>query len=382
MRYQTALRSEARSRRSRFPFGGGAVAVRGVRLRTRPKKDEGLRIGTVRRPPRGVPKAELAVGQLVQQLVPRPWPRRGPVALGGGGLTRSGPPSARNMAWKCPPDDAADVPRCAHSADFSVSCTAKQMAGPPFLSGNCSAIAARRSRKGPVSRGCGRRDGCRVKRGMTSASGARCSSTDWALVRSGRRDAAILAGSGSRVASGSCGKFLDVRIAGRPLLQALNSAWLVGLPPLRSWGIPAHTPTCLENVSKAASAQSPHQHAHARVHLLAHIAVLHICNTVTWSMPCAWTRSPFFKPPFHPDPGSLISSPPWSAKSPFVRPPCHCWSKLAAFDDTLGFEQVQRTGEPELMNPSPLAIGSPAGLAQDGPIATVSGLASSLPARA
>jgi uncharacterized protein YeaO (DUF488 family) len=39
-----------------------AMAVRIVRLGTPRAKDEGLRIGTVRRPPRGVPKAKFASG--------------------------------------------------------------------------------------------------------------------------------------------------------------------------------------------------------------------------------------------------------------------------------------------------------------------------------
>lgn len=38
------------------------MAVRVVRLGTPRAKDEGLRIGTVRRPPRGVPKSEFASG--------------------------------------------------------------------------------------------------------------------------------------------------------------------------------------------------------------------------------------------------------------------------------------------------------------------------------
>lgn len=38
------------------------MAVRIVRLGTPRAKDEGLRIGTVRRPPRGVPKAKFASG--------------------------------------------------------------------------------------------------------------------------------------------------------------------------------------------------------------------------------------------------------------------------------------------------------------------------------
>ena len=38
------------------------MAVRVVRLGTPRVKNEGLRIGTVRRPPRGVPKSEFASG--------------------------------------------------------------------------------------------------------------------------------------------------------------------------------------------------------------------------------------------------------------------------------------------------------------------------------
>ncbi|MCF8200078.1 MAG: DUF488 family protein [Sulfuritalea sp.] len=38
------------------------MAIRIVRLGTERVKDEGLRIGTVRRPPRGVPKAEFSSG--------------------------------------------------------------------------------------------------------------------------------------------------------------------------------------------------------------------------------------------------------------------------------------------------------------------------------
>jgi uncharacterized protein YeaO (DUF488 family) len=41
------------------------MAIRIVRLGTARSAGEGLRIGTVRRPPRGVPKAEFASRQLV-----------------------------------------------------------------------------------------------------------------------------------------------------------------------------------------------------------------------------------------------------------------------------------------------------------------------------
>ncbi|NNL43021.1 MAG: DUF488 domain-containing protein, partial [Desulfobacterales bacterium] len=36
------------------------MTVRIVRLGTKRNKDEGLRLGTVRRPPRGIPKSEFA----------------------------------------------------------------------------------------------------------------------------------------------------------------------------------------------------------------------------------------------------------------------------------------------------------------------------------
>ena len=43
-----------------LPITGGHMAIRIIRLGSPREKGEGLRIGTVRRPPRGVPKSEFA----------------------------------------------------------------------------------------------------------------------------------------------------------------------------------------------------------------------------------------------------------------------------------------------------------------------------------
>jgi uncharacterized protein YeaO (DUF488 family) len=56
--FQMAFRGYARAMAS--VEGGRKMAIRIVRLGTPRAPDEGLRIGTVRRPPRGVPKADFA----------------------------------------------------------------------------------------------------------------------------------------------------------------------------------------------------------------------------------------------------------------------------------------------------------------------------------
>jgi uncharacterized protein YeaO (DUF488 family) len=50
------------------------MAVRVVRLGTPRARDEGLRLGTVRRPPRGVPKAQLATRDFYDVWVPEAAP--------------------------------------------------------------------------------------------------------------------------------------------------------------------------------------------------------------------------------------------------------------------------------------------------------------------
>lgn len=51
------------------------MAIRIVRLGTPRAPDEGLRLGTVRRPPRGVPKAQLATRDFYDVWVPEAAPR-------------------------------------------------------------------------------------------------------------------------------------------------------------------------------------------------------------------------------------------------------------------------------------------------------------------
>jgi uncharacterized protein YeaO (DUF488 family) len=50
------------------------MAIRIVRLGTPRARDEGLRLGTVRRPPRGVPKAQLAARDFYDAWVPEAAP--------------------------------------------------------------------------------------------------------------------------------------------------------------------------------------------------------------------------------------------------------------------------------------------------------------------
>ena len=65
------------------------MTVRIVRLGSPRHPEEGLRIGTVRRPPRGVPKAEYADAGPVRRLAAEPGAERGlaegSAGCGGGG---------------------------------------------------------------------------------------------------------------------------------------------------------------------------------------------------------------------------------------------------------------------------------------------------------
>jgi uncharacterized protein YeaO (DUF488 family) len=58
------------------------VSVRVVRLGTPRRRGEGLRIGTVRRPPRGVPKREHASGNWYDVWLPELAPSEATVKLG------------------------------------------------------------------------------------------------------------------------------------------------------------------------------------------------------------------------------------------------------------------------------------------------------------
>lgn len=64
------------------------MAVRIVRLGTKRLPGEGLRIGTVRRPPRGVPKAEFASGNWYDVWLPNLAPAAETVKLAQSGSTK------------------------------------------------------------------------------------------------------------------------------------------------------------------------------------------------------------------------------------------------------------------------------------------------------
>lgn len=61
--------------------GGNAMAVRSVRLGDPRARGEGLRIGTVRFPPRGVPKGELAARDFYDAWLPELAPSAEAIAL-------------------------------------------------------------------------------------------------------------------------------------------------------------------------------------------------------------------------------------------------------------------------------------------------------------
>ncbi len=79
MRYQTALRSEAAILAAGL-IEEKEMAVRIVRLGTPRAAGEGLRIGTVRRPPRGVPKSEFSSGNWYDVWYPNLAPAADTVA--------------------------------------------------------------------------------------------------------------------------------------------------------------------------------------------------------------------------------------------------------------------------------------------------------------
>jgi uncharacterized protein YeaO (DUF488 family) len=103
------------------------VAVRIVRLGSERAPGEGLRIGTVRHPPRGVPKSELASGNWYDVWFPNLAPSAEAVKLGRGAETdrawaafarryraeMATPPSRRTLEL---------LAALSHRTDFSVGC--------------------------------------------------------------------------------------------------------------------------------------------------------------------------------------------------------------------------------------------------------------------
>ena len=103
------------------------MTARIVRLGTPRLPKEGLRIGTVRRPPRGVPKSQFASGNWYDVWYPNLSPSPATVAVG---LKAATPGQWRAFVRKyrkemSAPDAARSIQLLAalsHSADFSVGC--------------------------------------------------------------------------------------------------------------------------------------------------------------------------------------------------------------------------------------------------------------------
>ena len=103
------------------------MAVRVVRLGTERIRNEGLRIGTVRRPPRGVPKSAFASGNWYDVWLPNLAPATETVKLG---LSSNGPRQwaafvKRYRAEMARPDNRRVIDLLAalsHDTNFSVGC--------------------------------------------------------------------------------------------------------------------------------------------------------------------------------------------------------------------------------------------------------------------
>lgn len=103
------------------------MAVRIVRLGTPRARNEGLRIGTARRPPRGVPKAEYASGDWFDVWFPNLAPSQGLVKRALAART----PAEWNAFVRGYRDEMATpdnrhaialLAALSHQADFSVGC--------------------------------------------------------------------------------------------------------------------------------------------------------------------------------------------------------------------------------------------------------------------
>src|SRR3954463_6202786 len=103
------------------------MAIRVVRLGSPRIKDEGLRIGTVRRPPRGVPKAKFASENWYDVWFPNLAPSVPTMQLGlaaqtaaeWGKFTRA---YKADMAAPAAKHDVALLATLSHATNFSVGC--------------------------------------------------------------------------------------------------------------------------------------------------------------------------------------------------------------------------------------------------------------------
>ncbi len=103
------------------------MAIRIVRLGSPRKKNEGLRIGTVRRPPRGVPKEDYAAKNIYDLWYPNLAPSEA--------LLREAPPAENAKSWKLfrqrylkemktpvAKHDLNLLAALSHKSDFSLGC--------------------------------------------------------------------------------------------------------------------------------------------------------------------------------------------------------------------------------------------------------------------
>lgn len=103
------------------------MTIRIVRLGTARAPGEGLRIGTVRRPPRGVPKAKFASENWYDVWLPNLAPSEATVKLGlGAESEREWAAFARRYRAEMAAPDASRVldllAALSHSTNFSVGC--------------------------------------------------------------------------------------------------------------------------------------------------------------------------------------------------------------------------------------------------------------------
>lgn len=103
------------------------MSVRVVRLGSPRARGEGVRIGTVRRPPRGVPKAEFASGNWYDVWLPLLSPSPATIRAGQSATTdEAWAAFARRYRAEMRSPDAARVldllAALSHAADFSVGC--------------------------------------------------------------------------------------------------------------------------------------------------------------------------------------------------------------------------------------------------------------------
>ncbi|HMM75911.1 MAG TPA: DUF488 family protein [Gammaproteobacteria bacterium] len=104
------------------------MSVRIVRLGSPRRRGEGLRLGTVRHPPRGVPKAEFARRNFYDLWLPTLAPSQDLLRTSGGGgdVSQVWPAFARGYRAEMKAPDAAHLldllAALSHTTNFSVGC--------------------------------------------------------------------------------------------------------------------------------------------------------------------------------------------------------------------------------------------------------------------